>query len=210
MRIFFALDPAGSRNSFTAACVGNEAGNPLWYILGLWAERPTDEEPLDVAGVVVPKMANICLAMGCTEWMSDAHESNSVKTIGAKYGIATRFQGGTLLDIWDPLRKVVHTGNLRAAGPKAAEALRQSSLITEVVNDRGVKTLYIPHEGTEHCDDATALARALYHAGAGKDARPFDAREWEEANRQFLSSRATTSPRNNATSAELFRHPRSR
>lgn len=167
IRTYFALDPAGSRNAFTAACVGHEEGSPIWYVLGLWAARPTEGNPLDVAGIVVPAMADRCLAMGCHIWMSDAHEQNAVKVQGKKKGISTVLQGGTLLDVWAPLRTLVNTGRLRATGARAAEALRQAALITETTSDKGVKTLHIPSEGTEHCDDATALARALYHAGAG-------------------------------------------
>lgn len=164
---FFALDPAGSQNAFSAACVGREVGSPIWYVLGVWAERPSEGRPLDVAGVVVPLMARRCLAMGCSRWMSDAHEMNAVLHGGIKAGITTIYQGGTLLDHWAPLRTLVHRGLLRACGPRAAEALRQASLVTETTSDKGVKTLHIPSEGAEHSDSAVVLARALRHAGAG-------------------------------------------
>lgn len=221
MRLGAGFDPAVSLNACTLVIVG-EVRPALWTPLFVKAWQGTARDPLDIRLNVGPEAAEIVRSRGLTSWRSDLFARADVMHVSRDAGLRAEFDEEGVLMSFGPARLMIHRwlrdepGDrllLRSDDPELDEQLAMiaKELASVLLKRSGGKAeIVIPTVGGQHGDRARALVRALRHAGAGSEAPPYDAREWEAANRGFVSSRAPVTHTRSEPEADLFRHPRSR
>lgn len=185
MTHYASIDTGTSRNA-TVLVTGEDratpehpAARPLWIIDGLWRWQGTPKAPLDIRGVVGAEVGRILRARGISVLAADGIEAaglrHALTAQPEEAEITLRIQGGELgpspdgksIGVYGHGRAVIHERRLIAQLPDPEEVERLIRGLCAVQIDAG--RVWLPEDGTDHHDSASAVLRLLWHAGAGLD-----------------------------------------
>lgn len=169
---FCAIDPGARKNAATIAIVRKvETSNGARFVPVLIREwKPSPGKPLDLRLTVLPAMARLARAWGCSGWVTDVHALTDVEIVGAQHGLSTRCraEGDAYRKEYEPVRNALNRGQVSIAGCEGADVVAaQLRGVSSELGDRGHVRIVLPEEGDDHGDAGRAFVSALAEAGAG-------------------------------------------
>lgn len=197
MTRYAAIDTGTTRNATVLAIVDSRSMTPaevarrptelteprLWAVIALrrWQGRPGS--PLDIRHVVAPVAARIVREHGIDSWATDGIELAAIQHVSADpaFNLAVTVQGGELgpdetatslrgrLGVYGHARVVIHEMRLvvNLDDEELATSLLRGIASIQAEPKPGGLRLWLPSERDAHADEASAVLRALWHAGAG-------------------------------------------
>lgn len=218
MRLGAGLDPAVTLNACALAVVG-EVRPGLWAPLVLRTWQGRRGAPLELRNQVAPEAAELVKRAGLSSWMTDIFGFWDVQHASREAGLLVQKDDAQLVVSFGTTRRLLHARPttrlvLRSDDPELDErcALVAKQLGTVLLKRRGASSeIILPTIAGAHGDLARALVRALWHAKAGDDAKPYDPTAWEMANRGMVCHRSAHAPTQTIQEQPtLFLHARAR
>lgn len=185
--IAWAFDTGTSRNASALARV--ELVRLEWRAW-TWIWQGSQGSPLSIENTVGPCGRRLWDVLGRGKVAADGWYAPELRR-GFKEETAAeriRIQGGELKDVYGPTRRLVqretqYTLHVQAIGwawtgsgwredARSGERVVAGIKAVESESRGGKLVVSLPEEGSSHHDEAVAVMRALWHAGAGDAPRP--------------------------------------
>lgn len=170
------FDPAVTLNACALSIV-RERRDAIWEPETLRTWQGKKNAPLDIRLNVGMEAAELVRSAGLQTWMSDAFAFHDVQLVSHDAGLIVRKDEAELIVAFGITRRLLIADRLmlRSDDPDldaACEALWKDFLGVLLKRRTGNKTeIVIPTLAGRHGDLGRATVRALYHAGAGDEAR---------------------------------------
>jgi hypothetical protein len=223
--IVWAVDTGISRNASALArvrLVGKE------WRAHAWKWQGSSGSPLSIEHTMAPEVARLWAAKGRGPLAADGYYAPELRR-GLGAGVEVTIQGGALRGVYQPTRRLVHheteqtllvspvgwvwTGEAWERDARTGERVIAGIKALEAEHLDGEIHVSLPEAGQSHHDEAVAVMRALWHAGAAGPSRAGEALALQELNALQRHPRAVGPvPYRTGKGAPLvsFKHPRSR
>lgn len=178
----WAIDTGVSQNACALARVWSNGGT-MWRAR-VWSWQGATGSPLRIEGVVGPEVARLLGSDGVEELTGDSYYAPELRR-GMGDRISLRVQGGELIQIYSPTKRLVDdlealyvepvgyvwNGSGWEEDARAGERVTVGFKAVERRMVNGKPAVSLPELGKSHHDEAVAVMRALWAAGAGKETK---------------------------------------